>query len=74
MTDTHTMQQLGGVFVGTRTVFQHVVGQLQAARDRRKLYSRTIKELSALPDHELRDLAIPRSHITRLAWETAYGH
>ncbi|WP_246040541.1 DUF1127 domain-containing protein [Roseovarius arcticus] len=73
MTDTHSMQQLGGVFVGTRTVFQQAVGKLQAARSRRKLYCRTITELSALSDQELRDLAIPRSHITRLAWETAYG-
>ncbi len=73
MSDTHSMQQFGAAFVGIRMVFQQSVGRLQVALGRRRIYRKAIKELSALPDRDLRELGIPRSYITRLAWETAYG-
>ncbi|MEI4262592.1 DUF1127 domain-containing protein [Roseovarius sp. D0-M9] len=73
MKDTQSLQQLGGDFLGTRMVFQQCVGSIRAAIGRRRLYYKTMRELSALPDRDLSELGIPRSHITRLAWETAYG-
>ncbi len=73
MSDTQSRQHLSGGFVGTRMVFQQSVAAIQAALGRRRLYLKTINELSALPDRDLGELGIPRSHITRLAWETAYG-
>ncbi|WP_347536862.1 DUF1127 domain-containing protein [Roseovarius sp. CAU 1744] len=39
---------------------------------RRKVYRRTYRELSVLPDRSLRDLGIPRSSIKSLAMEAAY--
>jgi uncharacterized protein YjiS (DUF1127 family) len=72
MTDTHSMQQLGDGFVGTRMFFQRGVGRIQAALSRRRLYHKTIEELSNLSGQELGELGIARSQITRVAWETAY--
>lgn len=42
---------------------------VKQARVRRARYLQTVAELSSLSDHELADLAIPRSHIRRLAIE-----
>lgn len=38
---------------------------------RRRIYRQTVAELAALSDHELADLGIHRSHIRRIADETA---
>ena len=73
MNDRHSVQQFGAVFLRIRVVFQQSVGRFQAALGRRRIYRKTIKKLSALPDRDLGELGIPRSYITRLAWETAYG-
>ena len=48
----------------------------EAARDtleRRRVYRRTVSELSALSNRDLGDLGISRSMIRGLAKETAYG-
>ncbi|MFD0857352.1 DUF1127 domain-containing protein [Roseovarius aquimarinus] len=61
---------------GVRGAFARVdqkLGGLKIAIERRRLFTRIRKELSNLSDRDLTELGIPRSHITRLAWETAYG-
>ncbi len=45
----------------------------QRAVQRRRIYNRTVNELSNLSTRELNDLGISRSMITRLACEAAYG-
>ncbi|MCW8843080.1 MAG: DUF1127 domain-containing protein [Rhodobacteraceae bacterium] len=56
-----------------RTFFHHKRDQLHLSLERHKVYRNTIHELSALTDRELADVGIPRSHIRRLARETAYS-
>lgn len=46
---------------------------LGEARQRRKVYRQTVRELGALSSRELNDLGIHRSMITRVALEAAYG-
>ena len=43
--------------------------RLNATFDRASRARKTIKELSALTDHELRDIGISRGEIYSLAWE-----
>ena len=43
--------------------------RLNAKFDRANQARKTIKELSALTDHELRDIGISRGEIYSLAWE-----
>ncbi|MDP1668452.1 DUF1127 domain-containing protein [Phaeovulum sp.] len=47
--------------------------RLGEARQRRKVFRQTLRELGALSSRELTDLGIPRSMITRVAIEAAYG-
>ncbi len=56
-----------------RTFFHQKNDQLRDSLERRKVYKATHRELSMLSNRELADLGIPRSHITRIALETAYG-
>ncbi|MBW6506364.1 MAG: DUF1127 domain-containing protein [Rhodobacteraceae bacterium] len=46
---------------------------LGEARQRRKVFRQTLRELSVLSTRELNDLGIHRSMITRVAIEAAYG-
>lgn len=39
----------------------------------RRMFKHTYRELSSLSNHELKDLGIDRSLITRIAFEAAYG-
>ncbi|MEO3416115.1 DUF1127 domain-containing protein [Roseovarius sp. CAU 1744] len=54
------------------TFFHHTREQMRMGLVRRKVYRRTYRELSVLPDRSLRDLGIPRSSIKSLAMEAAY--
>ena len=47
--------------------------QIVTAIRQRRIYDRTIAELSALTDRELNDLGVSRFGITELARESAYG-
>lgn len=49
------------------------LGSLKARLDQRRVYSRTVYELSGLTDRELADLGIHRSMISDIAREAAYG-
>ena len=40
---------------------------------RRRLYSQTLAELSALTDRDLTDLGLSRANIAELAYEAAYA-
>jgi uncharacterized protein YjiS (DUF1127 family) len=44
---------------------------LRARMARRAVYNRTVKELSALPDHLLSDIGVSRLDIDRVARDTA---
>ncbi len=50
-----------------------VLGSLKASLAQRRVYSRTVYELSGLTDRELADLGIHRSMIADIAREAAYG-
>lgn len=50
-----------------------LVRSLREAAERRRVYTRTIRELRGLSARELADLGIHRSMITRVAREAAYG-
>ena len=50
-----------------------LLGALQDAWQRRRIYRRTYAELNALSTRELSDLGISRSMISRLAQEAADG-
>ena len=43
------------------------------ARAKRQLFRRTLRELSALTDRELADLAIARANLRAVAHESVYG-
>lgn len=47
--------------------------QLKKLIANRRLYLRTVEELSGLNDHELRDLSITRGEIRHVAHRAAYG-
>ncbi|MDP2086540.1 MAG: DUF1127 domain-containing protein [Gemmobacter sp.] len=55
------------------TAGQGFVARLREALHRRKLYTRTLRELNGLTTRELSDLGLTRSMITRVALEAAYG-
>ncbi|RYH02673.1 DUF1127 domain-containing protein [Salipiger sp. IMCC34102] len=44
------------------------------AANRRRVYSATVRELSALSNRELDDLGISRSMVKSIAAEAAYGN
>lgn len=50
-----------------------LVKDVRMAMDRRRVFNRTVRELSALSSRELADLGLSRSMITRVAIEAAYG-
>ncbi len=50
-----------------------VIASWRKAQAKRRIYRRTVRELSALSTRELNDLGISRSMITRIAAEAAYG-
>ena len=52
---------------------QHFVEGIKAARARRAVYNRTVRELSQLSNRDLADLGIARTSIRALAYEHAYG-
>lgn len=41
---------------------------------RRRLYRRTLNELSSLSDRQLADLGLNRSMLRRVAWQAAYDN
>ena len=53
--------------------FSALLAGLGEARQRRKVYRQTLRELNVLSTRELTDLGIHRSMITRVALEAAYG-
>lgn len=53
--------------------FAAMIAGLRKAMAQRAIFRRTVNELKALSNRELRDLGIHRSMITRVAREAAYG-
>ncbi|MFD1343745.1 DUF1127 domain-containing protein [Litorisediminicola beolgyonensis] len=51
--------------------FETFTASLRTALQRRRVFSRTLKELSALSDRELADLGLHRSMLRRIAQEAA---
>ncbi len=49
------------------------IDTIRAARAKRAVYLRTMRELEALSDRDLADLGISRLSIEDLAWKHAYG-
>ena len=61
---------------GTLSFYDRLVtalGSLKASLAQRRVYSRTVYELSGLTDRELADLGMHRSMIADIAREAAYG-
>ena len=52
---------------------ESLFAKLKAAIERRRLYLQTIEELNALSDRDLKDLAISRYDVRRIAKEAAFG-
>lgn len=50
-----------------------VILSFRTAIERRRLYNRTFRELSALSERELNDLGIHRSMIAEISRQAAYG-
>lgn len=50
-----------------------IVGRMQQAIDRRRIYERTLRELRALSDRDLADLGLHRADLHEVAREAAYG-
>jgi uncharacterized protein YjiS (DUF1127 family) len=50
-----------------------VIASLKAAYALRRIYNRTVYELSGLSDRDLADLGVHRSMIAEIAREAAYG-
>jgi uncharacterized protein YjiS (DUF1127 family) len=48
-------------------------GELREEAARRRLYSRTFRELDGLNDRDLRDIGVSRLQIAEIAHEAAYG-
>jgi len=59
--------------LGLADRFASLLADLGEARQRRKVYRQTLRELNVLSTRELTDLGIHRSMITRVALEAAYG-
>ena len=53
--------------------FGNLAKSVKLALHRRRLFNRTVRELSALSDRELADLGIHASMIRQIATEAAYG-
>lgn len=53
--------------------FKALTVRMREAREKRVIYSRTIRELSRLDDRELMDLGISRYNIDEIAYQHAYG-
>ena len=53
--------------------FGNLAKSVKLALHRRRLFNRTVRELSALSDRELADLGIHASMIKQIAAEAAYG-
>ena len=52
--------------------FANVVKMVKDAVERRRIYNRTVLELSGLTDRDLADLGMARANIQDLAREAAY--
>lgn len=50
-----------------------MIVEVRAALARRAVYAQTLRELDALTNRELADLALSRTDIARVAREAAYG-
>lgn len=61
----------GGLTLSDRIA--NTVKSIKEGLHRRRVYNQTVSELRALSTRELNDLGIPRSMITRIALEAAYG-
>lgn len=61
----------GGLTLSDRIA--NAVKSIKEGLHRRRVYNQTVSELRALSTRELNDLGIPRSMITRIALEAAYG-
>ncbi len=66
-TDTRT----ASISLGAR--FAEIRAQFAEALEARRVYRRTLSELSELSGRDLADLGISRSEIRRIALEAAYG-
>lgn len=67
LTDTFSVQGTMGDKIAT--LWAHLV----EARAKRKIYTRTVRELSSLSTRELNDLGINYSMIRTLAYQAAYS-
>lgn len=67
------IQDIRGAQGGLAERVSDFFAALAEARARRAVYRQTLRELKALSGRELADLGIPRSTITRVALEAAYG-
>lgn len=53
--------------------FDNILKSVMAALERRRVYARTVQELSSLSDRDLNDMGISRLAIVDVAREAAYS-
>ena len=58
---------------GILAPLRNALVSMRTAWQRSRVYANTYNELSVLSTRELDDLGIPRSAISRIAYEAAYG-
>ena len=68
-TSVHHHTHRAGILAPLRNALE----TMRTAWQRSRVYANTYNELSVLSTRELDDLGIPRSAISRIAYEAAYG-
>ncbi len=58
-----------GILAGIANIGRTVAAELR----KRRVYHRTLHELSALKDRELNDLGLNRGALRKIAYDAAYG-
>lgn len=73
MAITRSSNMFSIIIDASSTYFHRTQDHLRSALARRKVYRKTLSELSTLSERNLKDLGISRSAIKHLASEAAYG-
>jgi uncharacterized protein YjiS (DUF1127 family) len=71
ITTQHRIPLIEALFSTITTQYARVLSGLKTNAKRRAIYRQTVAELGGLSARELADIGIPRTHIRRVARESA---